>query len=311
MAVRGYDENEEKKSYGSVFLLGTSLLVAVSLWSLGDDNITRRPWKKYQTEFYRLDYRKAKAAYDEENKKLEADPAYQELVKKLAAEEADLKSGDLAKKIKALNREEIKASVRFTEIDQEVKFIKSELEESWYEFDHAVQQGRNTKPYQETIQQLDKEKARLEPELEVARQKREQIKEEIKKLQAGVKDTEIQLSKMAEERDKWIRVMENATVHLGPLSIYKIPKIRQIVLEEFDRNNFDEPMGRVDRCQTCHMAANRPGFENEPQPFRTHSRREVLLADSAHPPDRFGCTVCHEGQGAAVNRSEERRVGKE
>jgi len=67
MAVRGYDENEEKKSYGSVFLLGTSLLVAVSLWSLWDDNITRRPWKKYQTEFYRLDYRKAKAAYDEEN----------------------------------------------------------------------------------------------------------------------------------------------------------------------------------------------------------------------------------------------------
>jgi len=301
MAVRGYDENEEKKSYGSVFLLGTSLLVAVSLWSLWDDNITRRPWKKYQTEFYRLDYRKAKAAYDEENKKLEADPAYQELVKKLAAEEASLKSGDLAKKVKALNREEIKANVRFTEIDQGVKFIKSELEEAWYEYDHAVQQGRNTRPYQETIQQLDKEKAQLDPELEAARQKREQIKEEIKKLQTGVKEMETQLSKMAEERDKWIRVMENATVNLGPLSIYKIPKIRQIVLDEFDRNNFDEPTGRVDRCQTCHMAANRPGFENEPQPFRTHSRREVLLADSAHPPDKFGCTVCHEGQGAAVN----------
>ena len=301
MAVRGYDENEEKKSYGSVVVLGASLLVAVSLWSLWDDNITRRPWKKYQTEFYRLDYRKAKAAYDEENKKLEADPAYQELVKKLAAEEASLKSGNLAKKVKALNREEIKANVRFTEIDQGVKFIKSELEEAWYEYDHAVQQGRNTRPYQETIQQLDKEKARLDPELEAARQKREQIKEEIKKLQTGVKEMETQLSKMTEERDKWIRVMENATVNLGPLSIYKIPKIRQIVLDEFDRNNFDEPTGRVDRCQTCHMAANRPGFENEPQPFRTHSRREVLLADSAHPPDRFGCTVCHEGQGAAVN----------
>ena len=133
MAVRGFDEGEEKKSYGSVFLLGTSLLVVVTLWSLWDDNITRRPWKKYQTEFYRLDYRKAKAAYDEEDKKLQADPAYQELAKKLAAEEASLNGGDLAKKLKALKGEEIKANVRFSEIDQEVKFIKSELEEAWYD----------------------------------------------------------------------------------------------------------------------------------------------------------------------------------
>lgn len=302
MAVRGFDENEEKKSYGSVFLLGASLLVAVTLWSFWDDNITRRPWKKYQTDFYRLDYRKAKAAYEEEDKKLQADPAHQELAKKLAAEQASLASGDLAKKLKALQREEVRANVRFNEVDQEDKFIKSELEEAWYEHDHAVQQGRNTKLYLETIRELDKEKAKLDPQLEGARQKREQVKEEIKKLHAGVKELETQLSKMASERDKWLRVMENVTIKLGgPLSIYKIPNIRQVVLDEFDRNNFDQPVARVDRCQSCHIAANRPGFENEPQPFRTHSRREVLLADSAHPPGKFGCTPCHEGQGAAVN----------
>ncbi|TAK07901.1 c-type cytochrome, partial [bacterium] len=77
--------------------------------------------------------------------------------------------------------------------------------------------------------------------------------------------------------------------------------LRQVVLDEFDRNNFDEPVARVDRCQTCHMVANRPGFENDPQPFRTHSRREALLADNAHPPGKVGCTTCHDGQGAAVN----------
>ena len=60
-------------------------------------------------------------------------------------------------------------------------------------------------------------------------------------------------------------------------------------------------MARVDRCQTCHLAINRPGFEKEAHPFKTHPRREVLLADSAHPPDKFGCTSCHEGQGVAVN----------
>jgi len=301
MAVRGFDEGEEKKSYGSVFLLGSALLVVLTLWSFWDDNITRRPWKKYQAGFYRLDYRKAIAAYEEEDKKLQADPAYQELDKKLAVEKARLTRGDLAQRLGELRREESRAEVRFGELDQEVKFVKSELEEAWYEHDHAVQTGANAKPHLERIQELEKEKTGIEPDLEAARKKREGMREEIRKLSSGVKELQSQLSKLAAERDKWLRVTENAATQWGPLPFYKIPKIRQVVLEEFDRNNFDEPVARVDRCQTCHVVANRPGFENEPQPFRTHPRREVLLADSAHPPGKFGCTPCHEGQGPAVN----------
>ncbi len=74
MAERGVDLKEEKKSYGSVFVIGVALLVALSLWAYWDDNITRRPWKGVQARFYRLDYGKAKAAYDEEDKKLQDDP---------------------------------------------------------------------------------------------------------------------------------------------------------------------------------------------------------------------------------------------
>src|SRR6266567_98960 len=79
MAVRGIDEREEKKSYGSIFVLGSVILVVLTLWSFWDDNITRRPWKAFQARFYRLDYQKAQVAYNEEDKKLQAEPAYQEL----------------------------------------------------------------------------------------------------------------------------------------------------------------------------------------------------------------------------------------
>src|SRR5215470_18965101 len=106
MAVRGIDEGEQKKSYGSVFLLGSALLVVVTLWSFWDDNITRRPWKRFQAQFYRLDYQKAQAAYNEEDKKLQADPAYQELSKKIAAAQSSLAGGELRKKIDALSQEE-------------------------------------------------------------------------------------------------------------------------------------------------------------------------------------------------------------
>ena len=302
MAVRGVDEKEEKKSYGSVFLLGSALLVVVTLWSFWDDNITRRPWKRYQANFYRLDYQKAKAAYAEEDKKLQADPAYQEQVKKLKAEQESLEKGELAKKLKTLESQEKSATVRFGELDQQVKFIKSELEETWYEHDHALQQGRPVKPYKEKIAELEERKNKLEPDVEKARQERDRIKEEIKKITSGVKELENELSKKTAERDKWLTVIQNATlVQLGPVPLYKIPNIRQVVLNEFDRNTFDQPIARVDRCQTCHTAINRPGFENEPQPFRTHPRREVLLADNAHLPEKFGCTGCHDGQGPAVN----------
>ena len=301
MAERGIDQNEEKKSYGSVFLIGIALLVALSFWAFLDDNITRRPWKGFQSRFYRLDYTKAKAAYDEENKKLQADSNFQELSKKLAAAQASLSRGELAQRLETLEREEDQANIRFKEIDQEVKFIKSELEEAWYEFDHAKQQQRNVKPYQDHIAELEKEKSRLDPRFEAARNKRQQLQEEIKKIRSSTKELENELGKLTAERDKWERVMDNVSLRFGPLSFYKIPKIQQVVMEELDRNKFDQPIARVDRCQTCHLTINRAGFEDQPHPFKTHPRREVLLADSAHPPEKFGCTACHEGQGVAVN----------
>ena len=192
-------------------------------------------------------------------------------------------------------------TVKFQEVDQKVKDVKSELEEAWYEHDHAVQQKRNPQPYLDVIAGLDKKKAALDKDLVPIGDKRNQLKEEIKKIRSGAKELENELGKMTAERDKWVRVMENVTFKLGPFTFFKIPKIQQVSLEEFDRNRFDQPVARVDRCQTCHLAINRPGFEKEAHPFKTHPRREVLLADSAHAPDKFGCTSCHEGQGVAVN----------
>ena len=265
MAERGVDQKEEKKSYGSVFVLGAGILAALSLWAFLDDNITRRPWKGFQAKFYRLDYNKAKAAYDEEEKKLQADDKYRDLTQKLAAFQASLANGDIGKRLRALESEEARTTVKFQEVDQKVKDVKSELEEAWYEHDHAVQQKRNPQPYLDEIAALDKKKAALEKELIPVRDKRNQLKEEIKKIRSGAKDIESELDKMTGERDKWVRVMENVTFKLGPFSFYKIPKIAQVSLDEFDRNRFDQPVARVDRCQTCHLAINRPGFEKIPR----------------------------------------------
>jgi mono/diheme cytochrome c family protein len=54
---------------------------------------------------------------------------------------------------------------------------------------------------------------------------------------------------------------------------------------------------RADRCVMCHQAITWKGFETAEEPHRTHPQ-QILLT---HPPERFGCTSCHGGQGYAVD----------
>jgi len=51
-----------------------------------------------------------------------------------------------------------------------------------------------------------------------------------------------------------------------------------------------------DRCTTCHLGMENPLFKNEPQPFTTHPGDYLRN----HPVNKFGCTICHQGDGQAV-----------
>ena len=61
-----------------------------------------------------------------------------------------------------------------------------------------------------------------------------------------------------------------------------------------------EGLTRADRCTTCHVTIEWGSeLADAPHPARSHPRPELL---AAHPPERFGCTLCHGGQGAAVSK---------
>jgi mono/diheme cytochrome c family protein len=63
------------------------------------------------------------------------------------------------------------------------------------------------------------------------------------------------------------------------------PEIHQILLPGLQR---------VDRCTTCHLGVDDPTMKNAAEPFRYH---EGL---GPHISSRFGCTICHGGQGLAT-----------
>ncbi|MEX0983120.1 MAG: c-type cytochrome [Bacteroidales bacterium] len=57
---------------------------------------------------------------------------------------------------------------------------------------------------------------------------------------------------------------------------------------------------RIDRCVTCHMGIENPHMKNANQPFASHPGDLF----THHPPDKYGCTICHGGQGRALNMRE-------
>ena len=66
------------------------------------------------------------------------------------------------------------------------------------------------------------------------------------------------------------------------------PEIKQVVINEW---------GAVDRCTTCHLGIDDPLFVGAKQPLTTHPNPELL---KYHPVEKYGCTICHGGQGLAT-----------
>jgi mono/diheme cytochrome c family protein len=300
----GLDPIEEGKSFSALFVLMIALLLVVSIWAIWDDNISRRPWKEYQVEFDQLAYKKYMKDADGEQKKLNADPEYVKLNKELAEARRQLDSGETQRKLDDLKDREEKLKVTADEKDQAVRFTKSFLTERWYDYNHTIQEKGDPTEYWNDIQKLEKELSGEQAESDKAKKDLQDVKDEIDAINSKVSDLTEKIGKMTKDRDG---IIEKADTYMIPVKVMgrvvlrypKIPKIQQTAIDDFDRNAFDEAIARVDRCQSCHMGVDKKGFEDAPQPFRTHSNYDEIILK--HSPDKLGCTPCHEGQGPAVN----------
>lgn len=72
-----------------------------------------------------------------------------------------------------------------------------------------------------------------------------------------------------------------------PWKRYQKEKIRQIWLKD---------LGAADRCITCHDRIDKSDSANRPQPFKSHPGNYLKY----HKVEKFGCVVCHQGQGEAL-----------
>jgi len=80
----------------------------------------------------------------------------------------------------------------------------------------------------------------------------------------------------------------------------KTPKIEQTIVSAFGET-------RVDRCESCHAAADDPRFASEKEPLKTHPYSTAMGDvyrnghwERRHKFSEFGCTSCHDGQGRGL-----------
>jgi mono/diheme cytochrome c family protein len=302
----------ESRSYTGLWLISALFLFFGALWAVYDDNIARRPWKKIQAGFSRLEIDRIKGAIAAEQQKLDADPAYQEAVKKLDAARTSLAAGENAAKKKALEAELNQALLDDQTVDLNLRFVKSELEELRFFYDDALHHHNEAEAARVLGVINDREALRAERQklYSDSQAKIEGLQQQIKAVESDVKVGEDALAKLTAARDDLQQKLE--TVSLGYLPgpkaeppffgmdwQPKIPNIKQVVLEEFDRNAYNQPVARVDRCVSCHPAIEKAGFDDQENPWKSHPKRDVLLVK--HPSEKFGCTSCHNGDGTAVN----------
>lgn len=299
MARQSGIAEEERKSYSAVFLFLVGMLLAGAAWSVWDDNISRRPWKKYQAEFFTEEIERAKKAVDDAQAELDANPEYVELKERLAEAEARVESGEQAARLAEIRRQLEPVKVRTFELDLDLRIKKSEIEEAWYHFEHAQMLALPIEEPKGKLDELLRQKERVDKALIESENREAQIQKEVDEILGEANALRLRKEEMELERLRLEQRLDSLVlVRLGPIEVPMIPKIQQVVIPQFEKGNFDVPLDRVDRCQSCHTAVAKVGFDDMQHPLRTHPHPELMYE---HPAETFACTPCHEGQGPAVN----------
>jgi mono/diheme cytochrome c family protein len=290
-----------------VFAASSIFLFLSVVWMVWDDY--DREWKNTQRRFTQLEMQVTQAQLQQatrgvdRNKLQQLQAQRQQAEKNVAANQA--KVDELQAKLKDADNRVYRATLDF-------QYMKATYDQDRYDFEAARAAGLSSA--QKKGQVADEEKRKLD-ELNLSKEKAEAEKADIQK-QVGVYTGQVatttkQMEEMQAEETRLKKRLDviapSATKDYfrnAPLLDFMAPtiKIQQIILPNVvDDVNFIR-VPKMDRCQTCHLAIDKKGYEKYPQPYTTHPKLELFLGgNSPHPIDKTGCTACHEGMGQSVS----------
>ncbi|MBI3183428.1 MAG: c-type cytochrome [Myxococcales bacterium] len=300
----------ERQNYSLSFFILSTLIAICTAWSFFDEYLDRRPWKGYQEQLSA--HQKAKASLDlayferqlgKGDLKV-ADPSHPG--KTITVAEAKEQLWQLEDQV-AKDREEVRriraeleqASIDAADADLKVKLLKSEDDGLFYRLQHAThleanaretarkqRQAGNQRAAEVAVDQAERELRQMK-ELEEERRKiHEQTAKASEEAAEAAKqqaEVEARLDQKEGQRNRLAAAIENAEEPVVTAKeAVKAALGKGTELTQYWLINYDSA---VDRCQNCHAAIDRCGF-NQPH--------EVLAA-AAEPdatPEKVQAAYC-------------------
>src|SRR5215472_7931049 len=305
-----------------VFFVSGAILTATFIWMVIADY--SRDWKGIQRTFLRLDRDKtleAQKAAREKAYGAERDRLRQDL------QAAQLQVLEHGKTLAKLNRHLTDLDPKLYAADQNAKFLKASFDAARYKYEDDLANRPQSAP--KSKRDLDRlEKSLNEANLKLAQLKKDQADTdgEVKRITARRDEVQVSIEKLSADyklaRQKVESLQQGTIFELrnSPILDMVNPSLRvqQVQLpDHYNDVNFMR-IPRVDRCATCHMAADRKGFEEASLKeltdkykslkralgnqivYTTHPNLKLMVgSESPHPYSDFGCTPCHGGRDRA------------
>ncbi len=278
----------ENKSYAALFFILSALLGLVTVWGFWDEMITRRPWKELQQKFYQYEYEKTKTELEIAEKNLPEKPS-----------EPEIDRNALSKLEKEVNIKK----VALDEAMQARKFEQSKSDAINYKYQHSLHEakGEETEKVKKWKDKLDDYEQRIEGELTDAIIEAQNEYADVNKTLAvfyqtnndpenalstyliaqkykpndtsiaeGIATVQQSLAALEAVKAEYAavdRIKEKLAdvggikrTFLGSLLENPFRETRTIVqhyLEDFDY--------KADRCETCHFAVDKSGYDSTAQ----------------------------------------------
>ncbi|HKB72268.1 MAG TPA: c-type cytochrome [Thermoanaerobaculia bacterium] len=273
-----------------------------------------KSWKGYQLRFLQWDRYKTQkdvAAAREKVSRGEYAAAQAEL-RQADAEEAENRRqiAELEKKIKDTD------AVRYRD-DQNYRFQKAVVDTARYELEVAEDSGKSSrirdrqKNFDDLAADLKQKQLKLQAstaQLDAFKSQRDALTAKAadadKKKKTLLANFDLAAKKLTTLREDPVFKARNAPIldMVNPSL-----KIQQVILPDlFNDVNFMK-IPRVDRCESCHIAADKKGYTPDvlpklPEVFQSHSNLPLILgSESPHPLPDFGCTSCHGGHDRSTS----------
>ena len=298
-----------QRSFSWPMAVGIFLLLASTIWAFWDEFVTRRPYKAIQDDFVRL-YEKRLKTFREEQQAKEREivesAEYQAIQARL--EEAEQRVAAERKPIEDELRNVVTPAM--AAISDDSRDWKSLVAARAYRLEHHPVGSDARRKAIDDLAEIKNEKREIAVEwpgfsspftYDELMSLGDEIRGRKAELQRKLGEVSSSVAEIRRERDAYL------SANLTGLNAAAIDGLLA-KLQDFDYGirQTNLAQGMVDRCETCHLGAREPvplTAENMggTKLFVNHQNADLI---ATHDPEKFGCGLCHGGNGVAVTSVE-------